>query len=400
MAQPNPEEKLHESTEMDMNNTTVSFKFNAHAPEFVPRSHTQMPISGYFYPFFHYLGESDVSDWFYVEQQEPVQLIANSNVTVPNCSKNFLSDDLRQKIIKQVEYQFSDMSLVASDSLAKHMNKDLEGHVQISVIASSKKIKSIVNNNHLLIQALRAFSNLFVGHDGKKVRRKLLFTDRDKEEFQSRTVVAKNLPEDYSHQNLEKIFSVVGSVKTLRICHPQEFNASRSKCDVLISNKLHALVEYENTNIAEKAVEKLNDERNWRKGLRVRLLHRRSPRTVLKSRRSDYDHFAVNSEEDEVPSELLEDSPLAPNIENNAEDNSAGSRKGWARGSGKSRVRTRSYNGRGLLSPSSKSSSSIQFETSSKHSPRGPQMPDGTRGFTMGRGKPVSALVVAISTLE
>lgn len=28
--------------------------------------------------------------------------------------------------------------------------------------------------------------------------------------LQSRTVVAENLPEDHSHQNLEKIFSVVG----------------------------------------------------------------------------------------------------------------------------------------------------------------------------------------------
>jgi hypothetical protein len=28
--------------------------------------------------------------------------------------------------------------------------------------------------------------------------------------MQSRTVVAENLPEDHSHQNLEKIFGVVG----------------------------------------------------------------------------------------------------------------------------------------------------------------------------------------------
>ncbi|AET03461.2 hydrolase of sodium-potassium ATPase alpha subunit, putative [Medicago truncatula] len=54
---------------------------------------------------------------------------------------------------------------------------------------------------------------------------------------QSRTVVAENLPDDHSHQNLQKIFAIVESVKTIRICHPQEPNSSRPKGDFLISNK-------------------------------------------------------------------------------------------------------------------------------------------------------------------
>lgn len=44
---------------------------------------------------------------------------------------------------------------------------------------------------------------------------------------------------------------------------------------------MHALVEYETSQQAEKAVEKLNDERNWRKGLRVRTVLRRSVRTLF-----------------------------------------------------------------------------------------------------------------------
>ncbi|KEH28006.1 hypothetical protein MTR_5g057940 [Medicago truncatula] len=54
---------------------------------------------------------------------------------------------------------------------------------------------------------------------------------------ESRTVVAENLPDDHSHQNLQKIFAIVESVKTIRICHPQEPNSSRPKGDFLISNK-------------------------------------------------------------------------------------------------------------------------------------------------------------------
>lgn len=72
------------------------------------------------------------------------------------------------------------------------------------------------------------------------------------------------------------MFSPISSVKAIRVCHPPEPNSSRSRGDYVFSNKLHALVEYETAEMAEKAVDKLNDERNWRKGLRVRLLIRRS----------------------------------------------------------------------------------------------------------------------------
>ena len=90
------------------NSNGVTFKFNAHAQEFVTKSHTQTPISGYYYPCFHYLGGAPGSDWFIVGNQEPAAyLISNPNLSIPNCSsKNVLTDDLRQKIIKQVFFFF------------------------------------------------------------------------------------------------------------------------------------------------------------------------------------------------------------------------------------------------------------------------------------------------------
>ncbi|KAL8264606.1 hypothetical protein R6Q59_022736 [Mikania micrantha] len=408
MAQAHPEEKLQEKREKDASkkdekrdiSNSNSFKFNAHAPEFVPSSHTQIPVSGYFYPCFNYVGVggNDVSDWVYVgggDQDQQVQFFSNPDVVIPTYSKNVLTEDLQQKIVKQVEYQFSGLSLLANESLVKHISKDPEGYVPISVIASMKKIKSCISNNLLLAQALCSSSKLVVSTDGKKVRRKYPFTEKDKEELQSRTVVAENLPEDHSHQNLEKIFNVVRSVKSIRICHPQEPNSSRSRGDYVFSNKLHALVEYETSDMAEKAVEKLNDERNWRKGLRVRLLLRRSPKSVLKSRKSEFDGLLDDDIDEayDLPEESSPSNAIELAVDNNAEE---GSRKGWARGRGKSKIRTSSHNGRGVLSQSPQSSGSTHSETtpSPKLSPKGPRMPDGTRGFTMGRGKPMSPLAL------
>jgi La-related protein 7 len=51
MAQANREEKIHDQNQekVAQESSNSSFKFNVQAPEFVPRSHSQIPISGYYY---------------------------------------------------------------------------------------------------------------------------------------------------------------------------------------------------------------------------------------------------------------------------------------------------------------------------------------------------------------
>jgi La-related protein 7 len=61
---------------------------------------------------------------------------------------------------------------------------------------------------------------------------------------QARTVVAENLPIDYSVEKLEELFGKVGSVKMVRICHPETPNGGNQtavklpKSDMVISNKV------------------------------------------------------------------------------------------------------------------------------------------------------------------
>lgn len=389
-----------------------AFRFNADAPAFVPRAPTPappprppaaapVPISGYFLPCFPIFGGTSGTEWIFLGDQDTTSVVPKSNATSPPQQSKVLTEELQKKILKQMEYQFSDMSLLANDNLAKQIYKDPDGYVPIANVASTKKIKSIVGSNHqLLAQALRASAKLDVSNDGKRVKRKVPFTDKVKEELQLRTIVAENLPDDHSHQNIEKIFNVAGCVKTIRICHPQDPN-TRSKGDFIISTKLHALVEFENSESAEKAVEMLNDQKNWRKGLRVRCLLRRSPKSVLKGKKSvfdglldDYETPPASSTEspDPSPRPIISDSPP----ENNYGDESSGASKmkAWNKGRGKPRHRlTNSHSGRGLLSLSPQSNNGIFIlgeAPLTRQNAKGPKMPDGTRGFTMGRGKPIS----------
>ncbi|PHU10506.1 hypothetical protein BC332_22366 [Capsicum chinense] len=385
------------SSKINSNNKedSASFKFNVQAPEFVPRSHsasttaattTTTPISSYFYPYFQYLsGGSATSDWLYVGDQDTMSYISNQNFS-GMLQKDVLPEEVKNKIIKQVEYQLSDMSLLANENLLRQMNKDLEGFVPISSVSATKKIKSLITNQQTLAHALLSSTKLIVSNDGKKVKRRIPFTEKDKEDLQLRTVVAENLPDDHSHHNIEKIFKVAGSVKTIRVCHPQDPNLSRARVDIGISNKLHALIEFENSEAAERAVEKLNDERNWRKGLRVRLLLRRTPKSVLKSRKSEFD--GCFDDDDGLPSEDSDS--------NNVEEGVGPAKKAWTKGRGKLRMRPQIHGGRGLLAalPQCSSGSGLG-EGPVRQVTKGPRMPDGTRGFTMGRGKPLTATVIS-----
>ncbi|KAL6976084.1 hypothetical protein U1Q18_024878 [Sarracenia purpurea var. burkii] len=331
--------------------------------------------------------------------------------------KNGLSEEATQKLINQVEYYFSDLNLATTDHLMRFINKDAEGYVPISVVASFKKIKAAISSNSQLACILRNSAKLVVSEDGKKVKRQHPLTELDMEELQSRIVIAENLPEDHCHQNLMKIFSAVGSVKTIRTCQPQTSNGGASPASrlgkgdsLLFSNKLHAFVEYESVELAEKAVAELNDEANWRSGLRVRLLLRRTAKSAQVRGKKFGHETDANCEEEETSStseqpqlndKQLED-PSQPSDAQSHEyagdehvnDREGGQKKGRSRGRGKGRGRAQfQYNHRGshVGTPPPSNSVNIEQAPSTPKQPPGPRMPDGTKGFSWGRGKPVAA---------
>lgn len=109
MAQMNPTEKKDDADikEEKENESTTNgtFKFNAAAPEFVPKSQS---ITGYFYPSIQYIDGSS-GNWMYVSNQETIPNLVPPNKNVKghsgqshHHSKDVLSAELRQKIIKQV----------------------------------------------------------------------------------------------------------------------------------------------------------------------------------------------------------------------------------------------------------------------------------------------------------
>ncbi|KAM3351450.1 hypothetical protein ACQJBY_023434 [Aegilops geniculata] len=316
-----------------------------------------------------------------------------------------LTDELRDKIVKQVEYYFSDENLPTDEFMLKFVMKNKEGlgNVPLGVIASFRKMKKLVQDHSTIEAALRTSSKLVVSSNGKRVRRLNPLPCNELKDVKKRTVVVENLPLDFSPESIQEKFGSVGKIMKITINDPHAVgeSAASKKPDFMLSNKVHAIVEYEAVEAAEKAVATLNDERNWRTGMRVILLAKRSVvgsgKNIQSSKENHGTCLRKNNEgqfSKEVQQSVSEKNggadsgEVASDKENVNSDvnheevrqhqraNVSGGRKGRYRSQGK-----------GLSGQGHGSSPTIPGSDSANKPISGPRMPDGTRGFTMGRGR-------------
>ncbi|KAJ0986007.1 hypothetical protein J5N97_004363 [Dioscorea zingiberensis] len=323
--------------------------------------------------------------------------IISSDLPEEDQRTNPLTDDLRDKIVRQVEYYFSDENLPTDKFLLKQMKKDKGGFVSIALIASFRKMKKLVQDLHLIEVALRTSTELVVSSDGKRVKRSKPLQFTEITDAKPRTILVENLPEDYSTENIQKIFGNIGKINDIKICDPHLAEESANifkKAERALSSKLHALIEYETVEAAERAVTTLNDEKNWRTGMRVEILLKRMGKYGLFIPREHKEAFSEKKNNaQELSTDVAIDGQKSKaaydnvGMANKGEEEHFSSEKCGRRGRHKSR-------GRGLLQQNLNRNgndhvSSSSTEVVSKPLP-GPKMPDGTRGFTMGRGKPIS----------
>lgn len=316
-----------------------------------------------------------------------------------------LPEDLKHRIVKQVEYYFSDENLPTDKHLLGLIKKNKEGFVPIAIIAAFKRMKKLTQDHSFITAALRESSVLVVSSNGKKVKRLHpipLPETRDPKLF---TILVENLPEDHSEENIKRIFGAAGRIRSVTICDPHvvEKLGKSSKGDVLISNKLHALVEYESPEASERAVATLNDEQDWRNGMRVKPLKHLSKHGQRKQhwRAPDPDKNNTgritdqNGPDKNIPGRITDQNgdEEIQNSVNEHHDDEPDEEEGdhqpkdkhGHRGRNQGRTRRQKYKGvNGMGHGTTTSAHHIELSKP----PPGPKMPDGTRGFTMGRGRP------------
>jgi La-related protein 7 len=150
-----------------------------------------------------------------------------------------------------VEYYFSDENLPTDEFLLKYVKKNKKGFVPIETI-----VKKLVQDLSVIAAALRTSPKLVVSSDGKRVRRLGPLPQNELKDSKKSTVLVENLPPDFSMESIQEKFGTVGKVVNITINDPElaKESSTAKKPAFILSSKVHALVEYEAVEAAEKAV--------------------------------------------------------------------------------------------------------------------------------------------------
>jgi hypothetical protein len=91
--------------------------------------------------------------------------VVSSNSGKGSFLRTFLP--LRDKIIKQVEFYFSDANILKDAFLLKHVRRNKQGYVSIKLITSFKKMKSMTKDYRVVAFSLRHSDKFEVNEEEK-----------------------------------------------------------------------------------------------------------------------------------------------------------------------------------------------------------------------------------------
>merc|ERR1719338_14333 len=175
------------------------------------------------------------------------------------------NDDLCEKITQQVEFYFSDANITKDKFLLKHVKRNKEGFVSLKLISSFKRVKHLTKDWRQVAFAIKKCSDRLEVNDLETKVRRLEDLPAYDETTPSRTVVVLNLPMDRpTIEGVAEIFTVCGEIVLIRILRPGNPIPADIKQYVAkhpeMTAKVCALVEFERTEFAQKAVRELAEE--------------------------------------------------------------------------------------------------------------------------------------------
>ncbi|GAB1611001.1 la-related protein 6-like [Argonauta hians] len=182
------------------------------------------------------------------------------------------SEELREKIVNQVEFYFSDTNILKDAFLLKHVRRNKQGFVSLKLLTSFRKVKTLTKDYRVVAFSLQKSKILEVNEEGTKVRRTDPLPEYD-ETTPSRTVVVVNLPiKNPAIENVAELFSKCGVISLIRILRPKgsippdikKFSSKHPE----IGTALCAVIEFETFEGAKQACGMHNRD-DWRSGMRV-----------------------------------------------------------------------------------------------------------------------------------
>lgn len=171
-----------------------------------------------------------------------------------------LTDELREKIITQAEYYFSDENLKKDGFLLKHVKRNKEGYVNLKLLASFKKMRSLSRDYRVIGEALRNSRKLVINDTGLKLKRVTPLPKELLDQVRVKHIVLTKIPNEIPSMNFiaEAFTNHKDDVVSVRIIKsgkkfPNDLQSHFSRHPEL-RNEVVAVVEFENPDVANEAI--------------------------------------------------------------------------------------------------------------------------------------------------
>ncbi|KAM7541930.1 hypothetical protein Aperf_G00000013864 [Anoplocephala perfoliata] len=168
--------------------------------------------------------------------------------------------NLEYKILKQIEFYFSDANILKDQFLLKAVKSSKEGWVKLSTIAGFKRVQVLTKDEELIRDVLKKSEQLEISDDGAHVRRRNPLPEWD------RTVYARSvLITHFKQDDIVRISQIVKFFKSKGLCVElvRIIDANKPIPSDLIKTATHlgylgkekcAVVEFDNKESALKAL--------------------------------------------------------------------------------------------------------------------------------------------------
>ncbi|XP_077999400.1 la-related protein 7-like [Glandiceps talaboti] len=178
--------------------------------------------------------------------KEHSEVVSESKTEARNKRKRikFLTSQIRD----QLEFYFGDANLRKDRFLKQYIEKNKDGLVDISILLSFNKLKSMTDDEKVIIRAAKASNKLKVSSDEKQIGRIQPLTP-PKYDIDDVTVYVECIPPNATHEWLKSVFSCCGKVTYVSIPKYKSTN------DI----KGFAFVEFETPGEADRACQMLNN---------------------------------------------------------------------------------------------------------------------------------------------
>lgn len=164
------------------------------------------------------------------------------------------------KILKQVEFYFSDANLPRDRFLQEELKKNEEGWISLSVIASFKRIQALSTDLAVIAESLKESSLVEVSADGASVRRTVAVPETSADNMKTSVVVRGFAPETTTLEQLEEFFAQVcteNTVAAIRLRRNPQTKAFKGSVFLHLKTEEEAarLVELKSLTRAEETLE-------------------------------------------------------------------------------------------------------------------------------------------------